>query len=166
MNSLEEHFDEMDFIIYEQTYAEERVKTRNPRTDATTPGPIEHEGTPLDFSFLKLQDVGSLVKERPRAGKRIPIPKEEDEEETKKEAGAALAADEKGEGEAKEGKTVQVIRNQAVPQVSNFLQNFSNSLTAQKGGIAGGRKADEGNEEAARKKEMAFTRTCLLLNNN
>ena len=59
-----------------------------------------------------------------------------------------------------------MIRNQAVPQISNFLQNFNISLTAQKAGMVGGRKADEGNEEATKKKEMAFTRTCLLLNNN
>ena len=95
MDSLEQHFDEMGFIIYEQTYAEDRLKTRKPRTGATIPGPIVHEGEPLDFSFLKLQEVGALLKERQRGGKRIPIPKEDEDEETKKEGTAALAADEK-----------------------------------------------------------------------
>lgn len=55
-----------------------------PRTDATRPGKIEHSAQPLDFSFLKLQDVQSLKKERPRAGKRKPIEKDEDEEDAKK----------------------------------------------------------------------------------
>ena len=67
-------------------------------------GAIEHEGVPLDFSFLKLTDVESLKRENPRAGVRIPVEIEEDEEEAKKEQAAALAAEEKAEGEAKEGK--------------------------------------------------------------
>ena len=46
--------------------------------------PIQHSGPPLDFSFLKLQDVQCLKKERPRKGKRKPIEKDEDEEDAKK----------------------------------------------------------------------------------
>ena len=46
-------------------------------------GSISHSGKPLDFSFLKLQDVLSLKKERPREGKRKPIEKDEDEEDSK-----------------------------------------------------------------------------------
>lgn len=48
-------------------------------------GKISHNGEPLDFSFLKLQDVQSLRKERPRAGQRKAIEKEDDEEDNKKE---------------------------------------------------------------------------------
>lgn len=46
-------------------------------------GSINHSGKPLDFSFLKLQDVQSLKKERPREGKRKAIEKDEDEEDAK-----------------------------------------------------------------------------------
>ncbi len=76
---------------------------RKPQLDATVPGAVIHEGEPLDFSFLKLQDVKSLEKERPRAGKRIAIEKDDDEEEAKKEK-EQKEADEKAEGEAKEQK--------------------------------------------------------------
>ena len=60
---------------------------------------IEHYGPPLDFSFLKLQDVISLRKERPRAGKRKPIEKDDDEEETKKGDAAAVNGEEAKDGE-------------------------------------------------------------------
>ncbi len=166
MDALEQQQDELDFLIYEQMYAESLAVSRKPRTVATAPGKVVHEGTPLDFSFLKLQDVIALAKERPRAGKRIAIEKDEDEEEGKKDSGAALAAEDKGDGEAKEGKTSMVIKNTAVPQVANILQNHSISLSVQKNGMMGGRKQDDGNVEAARKKELEFTRTSLLLNNN
>ena len=95
---------------------------------ATIPGKIVHEGEPLDFSFLKLQDVTALRKERPRGGKRIAIEKDEEEEDAKKDSAAAVV-DEKAEGaDAKEGKQITVIRNQAVPQVMQILANCSISL--------------------------------------
>lgn len=50
------------------------------------PGNIRHNDKPLDFSYLKLQDVFALRKEKARAGHRKPVEKEEDEEDTKKES--------------------------------------------------------------------------------
>ena len=146
-------------------YIEARTMRRKPQLDATVAGPCNHEGEPLDFSFLKLSDVKSLEKERPRGGKRIAIEKEDDEEEAKKEA-AAANADEKADGDADKGSKVHVVRNTTVPKVSEILQTFSISLTQQKAGGGGARKAEDGSEEATRKKEMNFSRTCLLLNNN
>jgi hypothetical protein len=56
-----------------------------PRSSATIEKvAIQHSGKPLDFSFLKLKDVASLKKEKPREGKRKPIEKDEDEEDAKK----------------------------------------------------------------------------------
>ena len=98
-------------------YAESLQQTRKPRVGATIPGKIIHEGAPLDLSFLKLQDVTALRKERPRGGKRIAIEKDEEEEDAKKDT-AAAAVDEKADGaDAKEGKQVTMIRNTAVPAV-------------------------------------------------
>ena len=72
---------------------------RKPRTEATMPGKINHNGPPLDFSFLNLQDVVSLRKERPRpGGKRKPIEKDDDEEDTKKNDLNGLPGDDKAEG--------------------------------------------------------------------
>ena len=89
-------------------YIEARTMRRKPQLDATVAGPCNHEGEPLDFSFLKLSDVKSLEKERPRGGKRIAIEKEDDEEEAKKEA-AAANADEKADGDADKGSKVHAI---------------------------------------------------------
>jgi len=36
---------------------------------------------PLDFSFLKIVDIGQLRKEVARGGKRRPIPESDDEED-------------------------------------------------------------------------------------
>jgi len=41
-------------------------------------------GNPLDFSFLKLENIEALKKEEPRSGKRKPIEESDDEEEQKK----------------------------------------------------------------------------------
>ena len=44
----------MDYYIYYQHYDEMANERRKGRPDATVPGKIQHPGTPLDFSFLKL----------------------------------------------------------------------------------------------------------------
>ena len=148
-------------------YDMERSKVRKPRSEATEPGKINHAGPPLDFSFLKLQDVQSLRKERPRAGKRKPIEKDDDEEDNKKGDQGALNGDEKGDGDKpKEHKESMIVRNQAVPQVNSILANFSVSLQASKNGMMGARKVDDGKEEARRKKEVSYHVNSLLLNNN
>ena len=77
---MDAHFDEMDYWAYVQAY-EVKGQRFKARPDATRPGKIDHHGPPLDFSFLKLQEVSSLRKENPRAGKRRPIEKDEDEED-------------------------------------------------------------------------------------
>ena len=128
MDTIEQQIDDLDFLIYEQTYIEARTMRRKPQSDATMPGAVQCEGTPLDFSFLKLYDVKSLEKERPRAGKRIAIEKEEDEEEQKK-AEAARLNDEKATGEVKDNKGEIKKYNTVVPKVTEILQNHSISLS-------------------------------------
>lgn len=109
-------------------YKEALQQTRKPRPGATIPGPIIHEGQPLDFSFLKMQDVTALPKERPRGGKRIAIVKDEEDEDAKKDTAAAVI-DEKADGaDAKEGKQITIVKNTAVPQVMQLLANCSISL--------------------------------------
>jgi hypothetical protein len=85
MDTLEQKFEHQDYLLYFQSYDEAKTVKRKPRNQATEAGDIQHTGQPLDFSFLKLQDVQALKKERPRAGVRKPIEKEEDEEDSKKE---------------------------------------------------------------------------------
>lgn len=78
-----------------------------------------------------------------------------------------MATEEKAEGgEHKDTKKDLVIRNQSIPQVSTILANYSVSLNAAKNGVMGGRKQDEGGEEASRKKEIALHVNAILLNNN
>lgn len=133
---------QLDYLAYQQIYDEEMAKSRKPRPQATMSGAIEHSGPPLDFSFLNLQDVASLRKERPRAGKRKPIEKDEDEEDAKKGEGAnGAAGDEKAENA--DDKTKQkdiVIKNTAVPEINKILANYSVSLNAAKNGVMGSRK--------------------------
>ena len=114
---MEAHFDEMDYYAYVQAYEEAKTKRFKSRPDATKPGKIEHFGPPLDFSFLKLQEVQALRKERPRAGKRKPIEKDEDEEDTKKGDATALNGEEKGDGDGKpkEAQGSTIVKNTAVP---------------------------------------------------
>ena len=106
------------------------------------PGKIDHNGPPLDFSFLNLQDCVSLRKERPRpGGKRKPIEKDEDEEDQKKND-LALPGEEKigEEGGAKEKKENLVVKNTSIPQINTILANYTVSLNAAKNGMVGGRK--------------------------
>ena len=104
-------------MIYIAHYDELLNKQWKQRPDATKPGKIEHSGKPLDFSFLKLQDVQSLRKERPRDGTRKPIEKDEEEEDAKQgENINAINGDEKLDGDRpKETKESMVIRNTSVP---------------------------------------------------
>lgn len=105
------------------------TKNWKPRGDATRPGKIEHFGEPLDFSFLKLQDVLSLRKKRPRAGKRKPIEKDEDEDDVKKnDSGNAINGDADHDGDKPDQKKDLVIKNQSVPQVLAIMANHSISL--------------------------------------
>lgn len=168
MDPIIENEYELDYLAYQQLYAQYADLIRKPRGQATMPGKIDHNGPPLDFSFLNLQDCVSLRKERPRpGGKRKPIEKDEDEEDAKKNDLNGLPGDEKAEGaEQKEKKENLVVKNQAIPQVNTILANYSVSLNAAKNGVMGGRKQEEGDEETARKKEVVLHVNALLLNNN
>jgi hypothetical protein len=44
-------------MAYEEAYERSKDQRMKPRPDATKPGKITHNGPPIDFSFLKLQDV-------------------------------------------------------------------------------------------------------------
>jgi len=135
-------------MVYYQQYDEARGKRWKPQSEATMPGKIEHFGAPLDFSFLKLQDVASLRKKRPRAGKRKPIEKDEDEDDVKKDqAGAVLNGDDP-DGDKPDQKKDLVIKNQTIPAVNSILQNHNVPLQATKNGLMGGRKQEDGKEEA------------------
>ena len=81
------------------------------------PGKVDHYGPPLDFSFLKLEDVLSLRKKRPRGGKRKPIEKDEDEEDGKKnDSNAGLNGDDMKDGDKpKDLKESTVVKNTSIP---------------------------------------------------
>ena len=90
----------------------------------------------------------SLRKERPRAGRRKPIEKDEEEEDAKLDEGPGASNEEKADGDRpKEHKESLVIRNTSVPQVNHILSSYSVSLTAAKNGMMGSRKAEDGQEE-------------------
>jgi hypothetical protein len=108
-----------------------------------------------------------LKKERPRAGKRKPIEKDDDEDDLKKEAIHA-AGDDKAEGDKKDGakETGVIIHKATIPPAINatLTKNFV-SLQATKN-LLGGRKIDDGNEEEKKKKKIEYTVDAILLNNN
>uniref|UniRef100_A0A7S3FUK3 Leucine-rich repeat-containing protein 51 n=1 Tax=Strombidium rassoulzadegani TaxID=1082188 RepID=A0A7S3FUK3_9SPIT len=159
--------DEQDYELYVRVYDEMRLLRRKPQSQATVEGKIDHFGTPLDFSFLKLQDVQSLRKETPRAGKRKPIEKEDDEEDAKKgDALNALNEDKLDGDKPKDSKETMIIRNIQVPSIVNILATHSVSLQATKVGMIGSRKQDDGKEESQRKKEINYSVNSLFLNNN
>ena len=73
-----------DYLAYDYLYDEDLKQYKKQRPQATMPGKILHSGPPLDFSFLKLENVESLKKERPRHGKRKKVQNDEEEEDSKK----------------------------------------------------------------------------------
>lgn len=128
-------------------------------------GKIQHNGTPLDFSFLKLQDVQALAKERPREGRRKPIQKDdEDEEKAKETQNLAL---EENQDEKKDEKTLETVISRAghMPQIADILTKNFTSLKDTKN-LLGGRKQEDGKEEQKRQKEINYEVNSLFLNNN
>lgn len=115
---------DIDYMVYYQQYDDAKGRRWKPQSDATMPGKIEHFGAPLDFSFLKLQDVASLRKKRPRAGKRKPIEKDEDEDDVKKDQAGAVNLEDP-DGEKSDVKKDLVIKNQTIPAVNSILQNHN-----------------------------------------
>ena len=65
---------------------------------------------PLDFSFLKLENVVSLIKEPCRGGKRKPIPEDDDEEDTKIKDNLPTATETDKHEDAKEKDKERVIK--------------------------------------------------------
>ena len=55
---------------------------------------------------------------------------------------------EDADGDKPDQKKDLVIKNTSVPQVNSILTNHSISLTATKNGMLGGRKPEDGKEEA------------------
>lgn len=148
--AYDEYLLEQDYFLYMEDYDRLMKKVWKPRTQATCPGKIVHSGPPLDFSFLKLQDVQSLKKERPRAGKRKAIEKDEDEEDAKnKDLNPALGED-KIDGdkpkEEKEKGVVGIVKASHVPAIHTLQSNHYVSLQQTKNAI-GGRKLEDGKEE-------------------
>ena len=54
MDPIIENEYELDYLAYQQIYDQYANLERKPRTQATMAGKIDHNGPPLDFSFLKL----------------------------------------------------------------------------------------------------------------
>lgn len=106
-------------------------------------------------------------KERPNMGKRKPIEKDDEEEDTKKNELNGLPGDDKANAvDTKDKKENLVIKNTSIPQVTTILANYSVSLNSNKIGGIGGRKQEDGGEEASRKKEVTVHVNGVLLNNN
>lgn len=145
-----QNVDPQDYEIYIRMYDEFKQRSRKPRSQATIPGKIEHHGPPLDFSFLKLQDVQSLRKENPRSGVRKPIEKDDEEEDGKDNyIPNAVNGDDKFEGDKpKDVNQVYTVRNTSVPAINDILQKYTTSLQNTKPGMVGARKTEDGKEEA------------------
>lgn len=73
---------------------------------------------------------------------------------------------EEADGEQKDQKKDLTIKNHSIPQINTILANHSISLQATKNGMLGGRKPEDGKEEAQKKKEINFVVNTILLNNN
>jgi hypothetical protein len=63
---------------------EQNAKTQEKESNRIVSDKFKMVDKPLDFSFLKLDNINSLIKEPCRGGLRKPIPEDEDEEDTKK----------------------------------------------------------------------------------
>ena len=169
MELEQDQYYDQDYYLYQEEYDQARVVPRKPRTMATAPGAIEHNAPPLDFSFLGLKDVITLRKERPRAGTRKEIEKDEDEEDAKKEQlnpALANAADaEKGQEQKEQGVVITKASN--LPQINSLLANHNVSLQTTNKNVPGGAmKMEQGSEEDKRKKKIDYVVNTILLNNN
>jgi len=83
----------------------------------------------------------------------------------KKDQAAVINGDDP-DGDKTEQKKDLVIKNQTIPAVNSILSNHSISLTATKNGLLGGRKPEDGKEEAQKKKDISCVVNTILLNNN
>ena len=163
MESFKLKEQEQDYEAYVKLYEERLEAMKRARSSATDQGKIIHSDVPLNFTFMDIQNVQQLKKERPRAGKRKPIEIEEDETDTKNERHVAV----KEEADENENITVGVVvtRAQNNPQINTMLSNHYISLQQQKN-VHGGRKIEDGKVEEKRKKQIEYHVDSLLLNNN
>lgn len=87
-------------------------------------------GRPLDFSFMKIDNIAKLRKENERGGLRKPIVQSEDEEDAKKnENGGGPASEENAQEvtQAAEPKE-KIIRAPQTQQINQILLNNNISL--------------------------------------
>ena len=164
---LQPDYDPADACYYELYEHARHNLTRKPSVEAHQPGVINHIGPPLDFSFLKLQDVLCLKKERERGGKRKPIEKDEDEEDTKKNDQLAALDDKDNGDKLKDQREAgpNIVKANHIPDIQNLLAKNAVTLNTTKNTM-GGRKVDDGKEETQRKKKIEYHVNSLLLNNN
>jgi hypothetical protein len=99
---------------------------KNKKHAATEPGKILHSDKPLNFTFMDIQTVYQLKKERPRAGKRKQIEIEEDETDQKNDRHVLV----KEEADDNENVTHGVVVSRAAhnPQINSLLSNHYVSL--------------------------------------
>lgn len=75
---------------------------------------------PLDFSFLKINNILILKKEDCRSGKRKKIPESDEEEDAKKDTNAPVVEENK-QDEAKEKEKERVIKAPQTNAISSLL---------------------------------------------
>ncbi|CDW82522.1 leucine-rich repeat-containing protein 51-like [Stylonychia lemnae] len=129
---------------------------------------IKVSGNPLDFSFLKLQNIESLKKEEPRSGKRKPIEESEDEEDQKKNENLLnpqLDAEKQDQDKQMNQQKETSIKANMAQQINSLLANNNISLQANKNQMLG-RKNEDTKVEAKRKKLVNVQCTSIFLNNN
>jgi len=116
---------------------------------------------PLDFSFLKINDIRILKKEACRGGKRKPIPESDEEEDAKKDTNTPIIEENK-QDETKEKEKERVIKAPQTNAISSLLQTNNVSLMANKGNFAS-RKSEDTKVEAKKKiVVLEETRTLFL----
>lgn len=104
---------------------------------------------PLDFSFLKIDNIHKLKQELPRSGKRKPVIESDDEEESKKNENVVASTEEKHE-DIKEKEKERIVKAPQTSQIAVILATNNVSLTNNKNTFAG-RKNEDTKVEAKKK---------------
>lgn len=102
-----------------------------------------------------------------RSGKRKEIEKDDDEEDAKKNDQLAALDDKDNGDKPKEQREAgpNVVKANHIPDIASLLSKNNVPLSTTKNAL-GGRKVDDGKEEAQRKKKIEYVVDSLLLNNN
>lgn len=116
---------------------------------------------PLDFSFLKLDNINSLIKEPQRSGTRKPIPEDEDEEDTKKNENLPAAAETDKHEEAKEKDKERIIKAPQTNEIQKILTNNNISLMTNKNNFASNKRSEDAKVET--KKKIVITKETQIL---